>query len=555
MNDVAQGCWEAIDEIAPGEKAILVGFSVGSAIINYMHNLKPGADAGADLLRHRLPARQGVRPQAHRRLQEIRHRLPLALHVRRPQPGVPRHAAGDLLRRHVLRAKQIRRHQLDHPSVRGACGAQPGGSRGEDRLPVDHPDRQRGQHPPESLSAPGADQELRIEGAAGGWTRLPDRATLAVQPPHDRVPEEARIVSIVDRGQRHDAFRAAGFCNTAAAAATLPALPHVARAQSLPIAAGAHHRRNRRRWHHRSRRAADRAMAVGQAGQPFTVENRTGGSNNIGTEAAARAAPDGYHAVHGQLGQRHQHVVVSNLTFNFSTDLIPVAIAMRSVLVLQVIPRCRPGRCRSSSPTPKRIPARSTWAPAARARPGAMCGELFQMMAGVKFQHVPYRGESLAMADLIGGQVQMVVATVGSSIQYIKAGQVRALRVTSETRTDALPDVPPIAEALPGYEATSWSGLMAPKGTPRRSSTSSTVTSTRASPTPRSSSASSPSADRQHLTRLPRSDHHCGRHREMGEGDQGDRHQGGVRIDADVPTASAHYGASGRCQPRHGLQK
>ena len=152
MNDVAQGCWEAIDEIAPGEKAILVGCSVGSAIINYMHNLKP----------ERTPALifsgTGYQPgkefahRPHRRLQEIRHRLPLALHLRRSEPGVPRHAAGDVLRRHVLRAQQIRRHRLDHPSVRGACGAEPGGSRGEDRLPVDHPDRQRGRHPPRTPS-------------------------------------------------------------------------------------------------------------------------------------------------------------------------------------------------------------------------------------------------------------------------------------------------------------------------------------------------------------------------------------------------------------------
>ena len=131
MNDIAQGCWEAIDEIAPGEKAILVGCSVGSAIINYMHNLRPAQDLGADPLRHRIPAGQGVRAPAHRRLQEIRHRLPLALHLRRSEPGVPRHAAGDVLRRHVHRAKQVRRHRLDHPSVRGARGAKPGGPRGQ----------------------------------------------------------------------------------------------------------------------------------------------------------------------------------------------------------------------------------------------------------------------------------------------------------------------------------------------------------------------------------------------------------------------------------------
>jgi tripartite-type tricarboxylate transporter receptor subunit TctC len=257
------------------------------------------------------------------------------------------------------------------------------------------------------------------------------------------------------------------FLKTAAAAAALPALPHVARAQAYPsrpvriivaTAAGG------------TTDLAARLIAQwlsDKVGQPFTVENRTGGSNNIGTEAAARAAPDGATLFMANSVNAINTSLFSNLTFNFSTDLIPVAIAMRSVLVLQVHPSLPARTLPEFIAYAKANPGKINMGSGGKGSTGAMCGELFQMMAGVKFQHVPYRGESLAMADLIGGQVQMVVATVGSSIQYIKAGQVRALGVTSETRTDALPGVRPIAEALPGYEATSWSGLMAPKGTPR----------------------------------------------------------------------------------------
>ena len=257
------------------------------------------------------------------------------------------------------------------------------------------------------------------------------------------------------------------FLKTAAAAVTLPALPHLARAQAYPsrpvriivaTAAGG------------TTDLAARLIAqwlTDKLGQPFTVENRTGGSNNIGTEAAVRATPDGTTLFMANSVNAINTSLFPNLGFNFSTDLIPVAIAMRSVLVLQVHPSVPAKTLPEFIAYAKANPGRINMGSGGKGSTGAMCGELFQMMAGVKFQHVPYRGESLAMADLIGGQVQMVVATVGSSIQYIKAGQVRALAVTSETRTDALPGVPPIAEALPGYEATSWSGLMAPKGTPR----------------------------------------------------------------------------------------
>ena len=256
------------------------------------------------------------------------------------------------------------------------------------------------------------------------------------------------------------------FLQLATAAATLPALPQAAWAQSYPsrpvriivaTAAGG------------TTDLAARLIAqwlADKLGQAFAVENRTGGSNNIGTEAAVRSPPDGYTLFMANSVNAINTSMFPNLSFNFSTDLVPVAIAMRSVLVLQVHPSVPAKTLPEFVAYAKANPGKINMGSGGKGSTGAMCGELFQMMAGVKFQHVPYRGESLAMADLIGGQVQMVVATVGSSIQYIKAGQVRPLAVTSAARTDALPDVPPIAETLPGYEATSWSGLMAPKNTP-----------------------------------------------------------------------------------------
>jgi tripartite-type tricarboxylate transporter receptor subunit TctC len=256
------------------------------------------------------------------------------------------------------------------------------------------------------------------------------------------------------------------FLQLTTAAATLPALPQAAWAQSYPsrpvriivaTAAGG------------TTDLAARLIAqwlADKLGQAFAVENRTGGSNNIGTEAAVRSTPDGYTLFMANSVNAINTSMFPNLPFNFSTDLVPVAIAMRSVLVLQVHPSVPANTLPEFIAYAKANPGKINMGSGGKGSTGAMCGELFQMMAGVKFQHVPYRGESLAMADLIGGQVQMVVATVGSSIQYIKAGQVRPLAVTSAARTDALPDLLPIAETLPGYEATSWSGLMAPKNTP-----------------------------------------------------------------------------------------
>ena len=290
------------------------------------------------------------------------------------------------------------------------------------------------------------------------------------------------------------------------AAAALPGLPDVALAQTYPsrtvriivaTAAGG------------TTDLAARLIAQSlsdKLGQAFVVENRTGGSNNIGTEAAAHAPPDGYTLFMANSVNAINTSMYSNLSFNFSTDLIPVAVAMKSVLVLQVHPSVPVKTLPEFIAYAKANPGKINMGSGGKGSTGAMCGELFQMMAGVKFQHVPYRGKSLAMADLIGGQVQMVVATVGSSIQYIKAGQVRAIAVTSAKRAPMhCPTAADRGDAagLRGDLVERADGAEGHAGA--RSSTSSTARSTRASPIPGSSSASSQSAGRQRLTRPLRS--------------------------------------------------
>src|SRR5690348_3012176 len=200
-------------------------------------------------------------------------------------------------------------------------------------------------------------------------------------------------------------------------------------------------------------------------GQSFIVENRPGGGNNIGTEAAVRAAPDGYTLFMANTVNAINTTLYQNLTFNFTTDMAPVANVVRSVLLVNVHPSVPAKTIPELIAYAKANPGKVNMGSGGSGSTGHVSGELFAMMAGIKMVHVPYRGESMALADLIKGQVQVVVATTGSSIQFVKGGQLRALAVTGTTRWPSLPDVPPLAEFLPGYESSSWSGLCAPKGT------------------------------------------------------------------------------------------
>ncbi len=201
-------------------------------------------------------------------------------------------------------------------------------------------------------------------------------------------------------------------------------------------------------------------------GQSFVVENRPGGGNNIGTEAAARAPADGYtlfmansvNAINGSLYEK--------LNYNFIADFAPIVNAMNSPLFMMVHPSVTAKTVPEFIALAKANPDKINMGSGGVGATGHMAGELFKLMAGVKLVHVPYRGESMAMTDLIGGQAQIVFATTGSSIQYVRAGTVRALAVTSQAPLDVLPEVPTLAQYLPDGEAGGWGGLTAPKNTP-----------------------------------------------------------------------------------------
>jgi len=201
-------------------------------------------------------------------------------------------------------------------------------------------------------------------------------------------------------------------------------------------------------------------------GQSFVVENRTGGGNNIGTEAAARSPADGYTLFMANTVNAINTTLYKNLNYNFTTDLVPVAIVMRSPVIMQVHPSVPAKTVPEFIAYAKASPGKINMGSGGVGATGHMAGELFQLMSGIKLTHVPYRGESLALTDLLGGQVQVVFATAGSSIQYIKAEKLRPLAVTTTERIALLPDLPTLKEYLPGYEASSWNGLTAPKNTP-----------------------------------------------------------------------------------------
>jgi tripartite-type tricarboxylate transporter receptor subunit TctC len=201
-------------------------------------------------------------------------------------------------------------------------------------------------------------------------------------------------------------------------------------------------------------------------GQQFVVESRAGASTNIATEAVIRAAPDGYTLLLSAPANATNVALYDKLAFDFINDTAPVAGLVRFPDVVDV----------NLSLPVKSIPELIAYA---KAHPGAVnfassgvgstlhvAGELFKMMAGVDIVHVPYRGGAPAMVDLMGGRVQLMFDNVPTSMEFIRAGKIRPLAVTSAKRSEALPDLPVVADFVPGYEASAWYGLIAPKGTP-----------------------------------------------------------------------------------------
>jgi tripartite-type tricarboxylate transporter receptor subunit TctC len=201
-------------------------------------------------------------------------------------------------------------------------------------------------------------------------------------------------------------------------------------------------------------------------GQQFIVENRPGAASNIGTEVVVRAPADGYTLLMFGAPAAINATLYDKLNFNFIRDIAPVG-SIGSVPNVIVVHPSAPAKTVPELITyAKGNPGRLNMASGGNGTPQHVAGELFKIMTGANIIHVPYRGGGPALADLLGGQVQIMFATMPSSIGYIRAGKVRLLAITSATRLDALPDVPTVAEFVPGFEASSWYGVGAPKNTP-----------------------------------------------------------------------------------------
>ena len=213
------------------------------------------------------------------------------------------------------------------------------------------------------------------------------------------------------------------------------------------------------------------ARLIGQAlgerlGQQIVVDNRPGAGTNIGTEVVVKAVPDGYTLLLVNSPAAINTTLYDNLSFDFIRDIAPVASIGRVPLVMVVNPSLPAKTIPEFIAYAKANPGKVNMGSGGNGAPDHMSGELFKALAGVGILHVPYRGVAPAITDLLGGQVQVIFGTMPAVIEFIKAGKLRALGVTTAVRSDELPDVPPIGDFVPGYEASQWYGIGAPKGTP-----------------------------------------------------------------------------------------
>jgi tripartite-type tricarboxylate transporter receptor subunit TctC len=201
-------------------------------------------------------------------------------------------------------------------------------------------------------------------------------------------------------------------------------------------------------------------------GQRFIIENRPGAGSNIAAETVVRAAPDGYTLLEVTNASAVNATLHKNLNFNLIHDVTPVAGNVRTPGVLEVNPSVPVKSVPEFIAYAKANPGKVNMATAGAGSAADIYGALFKMMAGVDLVTVAYRGSAPALIDLIGGQVQVMFDPLSSSIEHIKAGRLRPLAVTTATRLDVLPDIPTVGDFVPGYEASSWNGIAAPKNTP-----------------------------------------------------------------------------------------
>jgi tripartite-type tricarboxylate transporter receptor subunit TctC len=203
-----------------------------------------------------------------------------------------------------------------------------------------------------------------------------------------------------------------------------------------------------------------------QLGQPFIIESRPGAGTNIATEAVVRAPADGYTLLFVSASNAINATLYDKLNFNFIRDIAPVASLVRAPNVMVVNPTVPAKTVPELIAYAKANPGKINMASPGIGTTPHLAGELFKTMTGVNIQHVPYRGAAPALTDLIAGQVQLYFVTTPVSIEYIRTGKLRALAVTTATRSEALPDIPSVSEFVPGYEASAWWGVGAPKDTP-----------------------------------------------------------------------------------------
>jgi tripartite-type tricarboxylate transporter receptor subunit TctC len=256
------------------------------------------------------------------------------------------------------------------------------------------------------------------------------------------------------------------FLHLAAGAAALPVASRIANAQTYPtrpvrlivgFAAGS---------------STDiLARLIGQwlserLGQSVVIENRPGAGGNIGTETVVNAPPDGYTLLMTSAANTINPTLYERLNFSFIRDIVPVASVVRSPLIMEVNPSFPAKTVPEFIAYAKANPGKVNMASSGTGTSLHVSGELFKMMAGIDMVHVPYRGAAPALTDLIGGQVQVMFDPIPSSIEYVKAGKLRALAVTTATRSEVMPDVPTVGEFVAGYEASALNGIAAPKNTP-----------------------------------------------------------------------------------------